>query len=440
MRSNNIIFGTLAWIMIALVGCNDTTSIDDPMDGSEFDSEALVPRMIDWPGGTYELDLLYSSYGWVFATEVDAYPHDLSWELQAPIYPPGFLNYYGIGSESDLLVAATHFTMLPYNNPLVDYVAMVVYGYAPDDPALELYWQDTAGYPWAPDDTTSPKDTFNIECSPQEGLPYYLRGTVEVTCVASSAAGFEGLQIEDWFFEGADSANKGPISRNNSDTVWSGLMVTNGRIGVRVYDPTLGYFLFSKEIELMDRFWYPESPYGRPQIAVDTTGGTLDSLPKNPANLGVVELVSSLTLSPIRVMDDGPNHGFYYFNAVPLVIWADVTLNYPALRSGSQFWTKHPEERQGTTCSRADVLLQRQLVADHEGTTWQMYSHTWYYRREMEKLVSKLERFSRGIEAEFITDATRLWQEGDSLAKKIANDSTHGSNNPNKPGCNFLWF
>jgi len=205
-----------------------------------------------------------------------------------------------------------------------------------------------------------------------------------IRCVATALGANGPPQINNWSFDPFEPGYPTiPDDRPVSDTVWAGVMALGGVVhvtgaaGGENADPGIDTVLVNA------RDWSAMKPS---HTATEDYSSPLPNPPTQAHHLGDTGfgVVSDSTISP-RI-PTGPNNGFYYMNQMH-VEEARIRVNYAAFLPNSAFVNSHPLTR-GSFCSRTDVQTWADSVKKHEGTTFQVNSHTYLYREKMNQLQS----------------------------------------------------
>ena len=282
-----------------------------------------------------------------------------------------------------------------------------------------------------------PAPFIRVTCTPSNGV---IRFTTTVTCTAAPSKSGMTAQINEWRFRGRAPFAYVQVTETLSTNTWAGPVAASGAISAhgtlsdgstnsgsaRVMTEYRRAFLDSlpdilkQEDSAADLPVRPDSvsKLGHVHVPVGTSAwldfGWYDSLPKG-----------------------GPGSGYLFFKKVPIRVLLTIHINRVALKESSAFWFNQRKNRQGTWCSRADVVPFVPVVEQHEGINWDQGSHTERFRAKLLQIAAV------GMEPVVGRNDTELQAQGDTFASKLvkaAADSSDVADSFPPQYCNFQYF
>jgi hypothetical protein len=227
---------------------------------------------------------------------------------------------------------------------------------------------------------SSPQQAIQVDCVPE----FPMRGeTIECTAELAPGAGTE-LAVSKWTFVGL--AVPSTVIENTSSTNWSGIAAFGGTILVEatvdgVAKTGQGNFLVDA------RDW---SQMKAVHVAVEEES----TLPIHPTEDGDLGETRSFTFgfapsNRIAQVTSGPNRGWYYATAVPIIDSSKIQINRAALAKNSDFYKRHTT-RGGSFCPRSEVLAFLPKAIAHEGLNFEVNSHAWAYSNGLDQTIGDL--------------------------------------------------
>lgn len=271
---------------------------------------------------------------------------------------------------------------------------------------------------------------LNVSCAP-EGQPVVKVTCPVVTrgdnneCVANVLNGIrDGNSSVAWSFESPDLQE--PITASTQKAAWPGKMVLQGTVTATVSvggTPVSG----SDVLAVGPRDWSNVEPssYDYELDSAQVKDSIIRAIKLGNGNLSVPTLGVTTHTSAVSVatkfetVSAGPNKGLAYFLYNPIVRDVKARINYPALSTGSHFWSIQDSTSGAVgavpamNCHRDDVVPYRPLVEAHEGvppTPWSnvlvsafpINSHSYEFSamlRDMSRI------YVEGVVLKYTTDA-----------------------------------
>lgn len=221
---------------------------------------------------------------------------------------------------------------------------------------------------------------IQVVCSPDSPV----RGT-PVACTATLAPGTgTDLAVSKWTFFGL--AVPSTVTEPTSSTTWSGLAAFGGTVlveGTVDGDPKSGNGNFT----ITGRDW---SQLKAVHVASEIFSPPLPVRPTKEADLGetVSITLGYVPADRIAQITSGPNKGWYYATAVPIIDSSKIRINRAAMAGGSDFYKKqHPAQGY---CPKSEVLAFLPKAIAHEGLNFEVNSHSWAYSTTLDQTIGDL--------------------------------------------------
>ena len=293
---------------------------------------------------------------------------------------------------------------------------------------------------------------LKLTCSDRRGVSDAKGGATvvradTVSCRASATEGL--LAVTDWSF--ASTGYPYSLTRTGGDdstyardsSTWTGPMFTAGlvTVGAKVggVDQTA-----SAQVLVTARSWNTRW--------LDSTRWTAREVAHRHGDPPAADSELGLNrVSPRRdapssylMVGQGPNQGLLAFTRFPFILEFEVSVNYAAMQTGSNFYGMQPRSATGNYCSATTMVNSLPLVMKHEGfvpvdTIGSKLSHTFNYKRWFRKTLNdSVEAFVDKDLDSFGERIERLRDWGDSVAADSSNAITHRlGSNPFTLSCRF---
>jgi hypothetical protein len=266
-----------------------------------------------------------------------------------------------------------------------------------------------------------------------------------VSCTATPGDPTQTLTVTGWRYQSVDGDAR-ERQANVSSATWQGRLAVDGEIVVYGRVGGVAGQSAPRPVKVVARNW--QGMITRKDHAI-VSPSTLLARPVTPDSLGKMFPAVPLDMATqaqwsVYIDDDGPNQGFLYLTAIPVITLTRPQVNTNALNGTSDFY-RIQESRQRkiggvTYCAQSFVLGIIPMIQAHEGydPDNQPNSHAGIFRRHVDSVAYRFfERAAGPSDGPAVTSRKdSVYTEAFADAKAMDTDARNNENNVTVP-CQF---